>query len=60
MRRWAPKKFYWMGVQSARTALAAAMAEMVSAGEVSKPKALEMAHAFLHDAAAGLYPERTH
>jgi len=51
---------YWMGVQSARTALAAALAEMVSAGEVSEPKALEMAHAFLHDTAARLYPERTH
>jgi hypothetical protein len=46
---------YWMGVQSGRTALAAALAEMVSAGEISEPKALEFAHAFLHDTAAHLY-----
>jgi uncharacterized protein len=51
---------YWLGVQSGRSALAAALAEMVSAGEVSEPKALQMAHAFLHDTAARLYPERTH
>ena len=47
---------YWMGVQSGRTSLAAALAEMVSAGEISEPKALEFAHAFLHDTAAKLYP----
>lgn len=46
---------YWMGVQSGRTSLAAALAEMVSAGEISEPKALEFAHAFLHDTAARLY-----
>jgi len=47
---------YWMGVQSGRTSLAAALAEMVSAGEISEPKALEFAHAFLHDTAPKLYP----
>jgi predicted TIM-barrel fold metal-dependent hydrolase len=46
---------YWMGVQSARMALAAALAEMVTSGEVSESKALEMAHAYLHDNAAQLY-----
>ena len=46
---------YWMGVQSGRMSLAAALAEMVSAGEISEPKALEFAHAFLHDTAAHLY-----
>jgi predicted TIM-barrel fold metal-dependent hydrolase len=50
---------YWMGVQSARMSLAAALAEMVSAGEISNAKAHEMAHAYLHDTAARLYPERT-
>lgn len=50
---------YWMGVQSARMALAAALSEMVSAGEISEPKALEMAHAYLHDTAARLYQQRT-
>ncbi len=51
---------YWMGVQSGRSALAAALAEMVTEGEVSEAKAIEMARAFLHDNAARLYPERTH
>jgi hypothetical protein len=51
---------YWMGVQSARQGLAAALAEMVSAGEVSEPKALQMAHAYLHDTTAGIYQGRAH
>jgi uncharacterized protein len=46
---------YWMGVQSSREALAAALAEMVSSGEISETKALQMAHAYLHDTAAQLY-----
>ena len=40
---------YWLGVQSARTALAAALAEMVSVGEVTEAQALELAHGYLHD-----------
>ena len=47
---------YWLGVQSARTALAAALAEMISEGEVSEAQALQMAHAYLHDTGVGLYP----
>ncbi|MGH9430577.1 MAG: amidohydrolase family protein [Terriglobia bacterium] len=47
---------YWMAVHSARSALAEALAEMVSAGEVTQPQALRMAHAYLHDTAASLYP----
>jgi predicted TIM-barrel fold metal-dependent hydrolase len=46
---------YWLGVQSARTALAAALAEMISMGEVSETQALKMAHGYLHDNAVGLY-----
>ncbi len=46
---------YWLGVTSARTALAAALAEMISMGEVTEPEALHMAHAYLHDTAASLY-----
>ncbi len=46
---------YWMGVQSARQGLAAALAEMVSMGEVSESKALEMAHGYLHDNAIRIY-----
>ena len=51
---------YWLGVVSARTALAAALAEMVSMGEVSESKALEMARAYLHDTAVGIYEGKTH
>ena len=51
---------YWLGVQTARTGLAAALAEMVAAGEVSEAKALEMAHAYLHDTAVSLYPGKVH
>jgi hypothetical protein len=47
---------YWLGVHSARDALAAALAEMVAAGEVTEAKALEFAHGYLHDNAVGLYP----
>jgi len=46
---------YWLGVQSARTALAAALAEMISMGEVSETQALKMARGYLRDNAAGLY-----
>jgi hypothetical protein len=47
---------FWFGVQSARKALAAALAEMVAEGEVTEPRALELAHGYLHDNAAKLYP----
>ena len=46
---------YWLGVQSSRTALAAALAEMVSEGEVSEAQALQLAHGYLHDNARRLY-----
>ena len=51
---------YWLGVQSARTALAAALAEMVSMGEVSEARALAMAKAYLHDTATSIYEGNTH
>jgi hypothetical protein len=47
-------------VQSARTALAAALAEMISEGEVSEPQALQLAHGYLHDNAVGIYEGRVH
>ncbi len=46
---------YWLGVQSSRTALAAALAEMISEGEVSEAQALQLARMYLHDNAAKLY-----
>jgi len=51
---------YWLGVESGRQALAAALAEMVSEHEVTEDKALEMARAFLHDTAVSLYPGKVH
>jgi uncharacterized protein len=51
---------YWLGVRSTRTALAAALAEMISEGEISEARALEMAHAYLHDTAVKLYGGRVH
>ncbi len=36
------------------------LAEMVATGEVSEAKALEMAHAYLHDTAVSLYPGKVH
>ena len=46
---------YWLGVQSARSALAAALAEMVSEGEVTEAQALQLAHGYLHDNAVSIY-----
>src|SRR5579863_2185835 len=46
---------YWLGVQSSRTALAAALSEMISMGEVSEAQALHMARGYLHDNAVSLY-----
>jgi hypothetical protein len=51
---------YWLGVQSSRSALAAALAEMISMGEVSETQALQMAHGYLHDNAVSLYPGKVH
>jgi len=51
---------YWLGAHSARTALAAALAEMISEGEITEPRALELAHAYLHDTAVKLYNGRVH
>jgi hypothetical protein len=51
---------YWLGVQSSRTALAAALAEMISMGEVSEAQALRMAHGYLHDNAVGIYQGKVH
>jgi len=51
---------YWLGAYSSRTALAAALAEMISEGEITEPRALELAHAYLHDTAVKLYNGRVH
>jgi predicted TIM-barrel fold metal-dependent hydrolase len=46
---------YWVAVRTSRTALAAALAELVSERAISTEKALELAHMYLHDNAAKLY-----
>ncbi len=46
---------FWVAVRSARTAVAAALAELVSEGAVSEDRALELARMYLHDNAARLY-----
>jgi len=49
------EEVYWMGVTSTRTALAAALAEMIAAHEVTETQAMAFAHGYLHDTAAALY-----
>jgi hypothetical protein len=49
------EQVYWFGVHNARTALAAALAEMIAAREITGPHAMALAHAYLHDTAAALY-----
>jgi hypothetical protein len=51
---------YWLGAESSRTALTAALAEMISESEVTEVRALELAHAYLHDTAVKLYEGRVH
>ncbi len=46
---------YWMAVRTARTSLAAALAEMVVNHEITEERALGFARGYLHDNAAGLY-----
>jgi uncharacterized protein len=47
----------WLAVDSARKALALALAGMVDNGEVTEQQALKFAHAYLHDNASAIYPE---
>ena len=51
---------YWLGAESSRMALAAALAEMISENEITEARALELAHAYLHDTAVKLYQGRVH
>ncbi len=49
---------FWLAARSARTAVAAALAELVAEGAFSEEKALELARLYLHDNAAKLYGEK--
>ena len=51
---------YWLGAESSRTALAAALAEMISENEINETRALELARAYLHDNAVKLYGDKVH
>jgi uncharacterized protein len=51
---------YWLGAQSSRMALAGALAEMISENEITEARALDLAHAYLHDTAVKLYQGRVH
>ena len=46
---------FWLAARSARTAVAAALAELVAEGAFTEAKALELARMYLHDNAAKLY-----
>lgn len=49
------EELYWFAVHEARTAAAAALAEMIAAGEITEAQALTIARGYLHDNAAALY-----
>lgn len=51
---------YWLGVESSRTALAAALAEMISEKEITEAQAIQLAHQYLHDNAVGIYQGKVH
>src|SRR5713226_8701131 len=46
---------FWIAAHTTRTALAGALAELVSERAISEDKALELVHLYLHDNAAKLY-----
>ena len=48
---------FWLAARSARTAVAAALAELAGEGAVSEDRAIELARLYLHDNAAKLYGE---
>jgi hypothetical protein len=48
----------WLAARTSRTALAAALAELVDEGAINEAKALELARGYLHDNAARLYGDK--
>ena len=50
---------FWLAAHTTRTALAAALAELVSERAITREKALELARLYLHDNAAQLYGSGT-
>ena len=65
IREWAREEFGHAELGDPRRTdrlvrMAAALAEMVSENEISESRALELAHAYLHDTAVKLYGGRVH
>jgi hypothetical protein len=54
-REIAAPETYWLAVQTARSASAAALAEMISEGEITEARALEIARDYFHDTTARLF-----
>jgi hypothetical protein len=54
-REIAAPETYWLAVQTARSAAAAALAEMISEGEISEARAMEIASDYFHDNTARLF-----
>ena len=51
---------FWLAARSARTAVAAALAELIAEGAFTEARALELARMYLHDNAAKLYGWQSH
>jgi hypothetical protein len=49
---------FWLAARTTRSALSAALAELVAEGAISEDKAVELARLYLHDTAAKLYGEK--
>src|SRR5882724_4509986 len=59
-RPWVPKKAIGWECSRCTAPLAAALAEMISEGEVNEAQALQLAHGYLHDNAVGIYQGKVH
>ena len=46
---------YWLAIDTSRTAAAAALAEMVSEGDITEARAMEIARGYFHDNTARLF-----
>jgi hypothetical protein len=49
---------FWLAARTTRSALSAALAELVAEGAISEDKAMELARLYLHDTAAKLYGDK--
>src|ERR1700726_1622257 len=49
---------FWLAARSARSAVAASLAELVAKGAFTEEKALELARMYLHDTAAKIYGDK--